>query len=377
MTHTIPRRPPLAVSLALCVGLVGLMGWLRLEVFRQWVLPVGYGVPLVLAGWSRNRRVLWTVVVIFAAMTIWKFFFLLHVGSPAQRYQHQVEALAVVSFIVDLAVRRNQDLEERSEELRTTNEELAKSQRELDRRRQQAEEASIRKSRFLAAVSHDIRTPANAISLLAELIQRRAADPAAAGEVPELAQELQKSSAGLVNLVSDVLDLTRLDIGRMELNAVEFELGAWLEEECRELRPLAEEKKLAFHWSVPAQPLRVRCDRTKLSRVMMNLIGNAIKFTERGQVHVRAELLPDGRPHVSVQDTGVGIAPEDIERIFDEFFQLKQADRDRNKGTGLGLSICKRLVETMGGTLTVNSSPGRGSTFAVVLPASVVMAGAG
>ena len=234
---------------------------------------------------------------------------------------------------------------------------------ELDAKRRDAEAASIRKSRFLAAVSHDIRTPANAVSLLAELIRRTANDPAQAGEIPEIAKDLERSSISLVNLVSDVLDLARLDLGHLELRKSEFDFSNWLMDHGRQLRPLAEKKHLEFVCDPPQAGIRLHPDRIKLSRVLTNLIGNAIKYTEKGQVHVSAGLLPDRRPRVIVGDSGIGIAPENLAVIFDEFAQLKNPDRVKSSGSGLGLSICKRLVELMGGTLEVVSPPAREARF--------------
>ncbi|HZN64791.1 MAG TPA: ATP-binding protein, partial [Tepidisphaeraceae bacterium] len=245
-------------------------------------------------------------------------------------------------------------------------------QRELDVRRREAEEASVRKTRFLAAVSHDIRTPANAISLLAELIRRTASNPALAGEVPELAREMQSSALSLVNLLGDVLDVARFDSGRIEVQECEFSLGELLAEEYRRMQPLAREKGLALEYCPPPEPLRVRGDRVKLSRVVGNLLGNAIKFTQEGSVRLNADCADNGRCRIRVSDTGIGIAPEHQRYIFDEFFQLSNPERDRNKGTGLGLAICKRLVDAMGGRLEVQSEPGKGSTFTVTLPTAGV-----
>lgn len=246
-------------------------------------------------------------------------------------------------------------------------------QRELDLRRREAEEASLRKTRFLAAVSHDIRTPANAINLMAELIRRSAATPALAGQVPELAERLQANTAALVDLVSDVLDLARFDSGKIELQETEFSLGDLLLDEGRNLLPLAQDKGLTLIVEPPPRPVWLRADRVKLSRVLANLMGNAIKFTPRGEVQVTADLTPRRDVVLRVRDTGVGIAPESIAHIFDEFVQLRNPERDRAKGTGLGLAISKRLVEVMGGTLAVDSAPGIGSTFTVTLPASCVL----
>jgi signal transduction histidine kinase len=241
-------------------------------------------------------------------------------------------------------------------------------QRELDARRREAEEASVRKTRFLAAVSHDIRTPANAISLLAELIRRTAANPALAGEIPDLAREMHESAMSLVNLLGDVLDVARFDSGKIEIQESDVSLASLLAEEYRRFQPLARDKGLALEFDPPPEDVKVRADRIKLSRVVGNLVGNAIKFTEQGRVRLEVHRNGDAWADVRVVDTGVGIAPEHQRYIFDEFFQLSNPERDRNKGTGLGLAICKRLVDAMGGRLKVNSTPGQGSTFTVSLP---------
>ena len=242
-------------------------------------------------------------------------------------------------------------------------------QRELDTRRREAEEASIRKTRFLAAVSHDIRTPANAISLLAELVRRTAGNAALVGEVPDLAQELHSSAVSLVSLLSDVLDIARFDSDKVELQESEFLLSTLLSDEQKQLLPLARQKGLSLEVNVPRDNIVVRTDRIKLARILGNLIGNAIKFTESGGVRIEAHKNGTGTVQISVSDTGVGIAPEHISHIFDEFFQLRNPERDRAKGSGLGLTICKRLVDAMGGEMSVQSTPGRGSTFTLTLPA--------
>jgi signal transduction histidine kinase len=246
---------------------------------------------------------------------------------------------------------------------------------ELDMRRREAEESSVRKSRFLAAVSHDIRTPANAISLLAELLDRTAGSPKLSEEVPEIARDLKTSALTLVNLVSDVLDLTRFDSGRIDLNETEFPLAQIIEDECRQLAPMARDKGLRFNCDLPPTALLIRADRVKLSRILGNLISNAIKFTTQG--HVSIQGLHDsqnGLVMVRVTDTGPGIPTEHHERIFDEFFQLRHANpQQRDNGSGLGLAICRRLAVAMGGKIEVTSVNGHGSTFTLSLPASVVV----
>jgi PAS domain S-box-containing protein len=248
-------------------------------------------------------------------------------------------------------------------------------QRELDLRRREAEESSVRKTRFLAAVSHDIRTPVNAINLMAEVIRRYSADPAVSSQIPELAKKLQANALALVELVSDVLDLARFDSGKIELLESEFALADLLGEECRQLQPLAEEKGLELVVEPFDRPIWLRTDRVKLARVINNLVGNAIKFTPRGTVRVRTELTPDveRRLLIHVEDTGVGIPPEHLSLIFDEFAQVHNPERDRTKGSGLGLAICKRLVGVMGGSVTVKSTVGQGSAFTLALPASILV----
>lgn len=247
---------------------------------------------------------------------------------------------------------------------------LKRLQAELDSRRRVAEEASVRKSRFLAQVSHDIRNPVNTISLLAELLYRTASQPAAAGEVATIAQDIRKNTISLIDLVSDVLDLTRFDTGRIDLEETDFSLTEMLLEECRGYREMAAEKKLAFECNLPVGPVHVRTDRVKLSRVLGNLLSNALKFTHEGKVRVEmAAVDTNGQPgHVQIRicDTGPGIPEEFQDRIFDEFFQLR--GNSNNRGAGLGLAICKRLVDAMGGTLSVQSAVGHGSTFSLSLP---------
>ncbi|MGD0461492.1 MAG: ATP-binding protein [Tepidisphaeraceae bacterium] len=152
-----------------------------------------------------------------------------------------------------------------------------------------------------------------------------------------------------------------------------FDFNDWLTVECRQVQPRAERKHLEFVCNPLQRSIRLSVDRNKLSRILTSLIDNAIKYTDSGHVHVLAELLPDGRPSVCVSDTGVGIAPEDLWAIAEEFAQGKSPDRPASGGLGLGLSVSKRFIEAMGGKLEVASQLGRGSTFTFTLPASCVV----
>jgi signal transduction histidine kinase/ActR/RegA family two-component response regulator len=249
----------------------------------------------------------------------------------------------------------------------------ARLQQEIDRRREQAEDESQRKTRFLAAVSHDVRTPANAISLTAEVIKQAGDDPKWAHEIPELAEALRSNAKLLVELVSDVLDLARFDSGKVEVDPTEFSLQDMVGKEVMQYQALASSAGLRLEGSSDAGPIWLRTDRMKLARVLSNLIGNAIKFTDRGGVAVKCSQAADGTVEVHVTDTGVGIQPAHLENVFDEFYQIKNPERDRSKGTGLGLAICKRLVDAIGCSLVVRSRFGEGTTFTIRIPQELVI----
>lgn len=252
----------------------------------------------------------------------------------------------------------------------------ARLQEELDQRTQLAEEASRRKTRFLAAVSHDVRTPANVINLMAEVIKQSATKPECVPEIPQMAASLQNNAKSLVELVSDVLDISRFDSGKIDLDLSEFSLREVIEAETSHYLPLARESGLELHCEFEDDPIWLATDRMKLARVLGNLIGNAIKFTESGEVritcrHRRAagtSHREDGIIEIEVSDTGIGISPAHQAHIFDEFYQIKNPERDRNKGTGLGLAICKRLIDAIGCSLVVRSVVGEGSAFTVCVP---------
>jgi signal transduction histidine kinase len=241
---------------------------------------------------------------------------------------------------------------------------------ELDLRRQSAEDASTRKTQILASVSHDIRSPLNAINLMAEIIRSKAGDPVRAADVPGLAERLKANVLSVSDLVTGVLDISSIDSGRIELHESVFSLDDLFEEEIDALLPLADNRGLYLFAEPSEFPIRLYTDRVKLARVIGNLITNAIKFTESGGVRLYARRESDGGAALSVSDTGIGISPTDRERVFDEFSQIRTpASRG---GWGLGLAICQRLVTAVGGTISVESEPGRGSTFRVRLPASCV-----
>ena len=247
--------------------------------------------------------------------------------------------------------------------------ERARAEEERQRALEAAEEASRRKTQFLSAVSHDLRTPINALSLQAELLARIVDlrdDPG--GELQLLAGDIRAVSANLIELINDLLDLTKFDSGAVDFRPSEFALDRWLATTVAPLELSARTKGLEFRWATDRPGRVLRTDRVKLGRVLVNLVGNAVKFTDEGEVAIRAGVDDQGWFRLEVRDTGSGIPSDQIGRIFDEFAQLRNPERDRTKGTGLGLAICRRLVEGVGGRLTVTSEPGRGSVFAASYP---------
>ena len=240
---------------------------------------------------------------------------------------------------------------------------------ELQRLRHEAEEASGRKTQLLTSISHDLRSPINSITLTADLIRRTADDTTLSADIPRLALRLKQNAQSLADFLDNTLDRSAFESGRLVLNETEFSLNEVLSAECSRLLPLAELKHLKLTWQGPQPPISLKADRTKLVRILTNLLTNAIKFTETGEVIVKATLTPDRMVEVRVRDTGIGIASEDLNRVFDDFAQFGGPAPDPNKGWGLGLPICQRLVKLMGGTIAVQSQPQIGTIFTVRLPA--------
>lgn len=243
------------------------------------------------------------------------------------------------------------------------------AQIELQRARDAAETASNRKTQFLSAVSHDLRTPVNALSLQAELLAvliEGRDDPD--GELHTLANDIRQVASNLIELINDLLDLTRFDSGAIDYQVSDFPLDDFLSKTLASLEVTAHKKNLEFTWRVDHAGRVIRGDRVKLGRVLVNLVGNAVKFTDSGSVAVFAGAEDSGGLVLSVRDTGPGIPEDQRQRIFDEFAQLRNPERDRTKGTGLGLAICRRLVEGVGGHLTVESKVGVGSRFTAWYP---------
>ena len=240
---------------------------------------------------------------------------------------------------------------------------------EIQDKSRQLEEASQHKSQFLANMSHELRTPLNAILGYTELM----AD-GAYGEPSEKMQEvlkrLEANGRHLLGLINDVLDLSKIEAGQLVLELSDYSVQDIAQTVRSTLEPLAVDKKLAFKVEVPARLPPGHGDGRRLMQVLINLVGNAIKFTDAGEVAIKAE-VNDGAFYVSVRDTGPGISAADQTKLFQEFQQADNAITKKKGGTGLGLAISKRIIEMHGGRIWVESQPGRGSTFAFTLPVTV------
>jgi signal transduction histidine kinase len=226
---------------------------------------------------------------------------------------------------------------------------------------------------MLASISHAIRTPIQSISLVAEIMRRTAADPSDARRTSMLAQRLQSHALSVAELLSEVIDLASFEQGKATVHESDFSLNELLEEQAQRLAPQAEARGLLLTVTPGLPPVSLRTDRAKLGRILANLVNNAIKFTSRGSVELSLLVDASQRVRIKVQDTGCGIRQENLPKIFGDFSQEDPAADRAGSGWGLGLAICKRLAGLLGGELLVDSEPGRGSTFEIVLPANVAI----
>jgi signal transduction histidine kinase/HAMP domain-containing protein/CheY-like chemotaxis protein len=280
--------------------------------------------------------------------------------------------------------RSNAELEDKAALLAAQNRDIETKNAEIERARQEIEEramqlalASKYKSQFLANMSHELRTPLNSLLILARLLAQNPGRNLTAKQV-EYANVIHSAGSDLLQLINDILDLSKVEAGRMDIHAERFPLSALLEDVQATFKPLTAEKGLEFAVETESDtPPELQTDRQRLRQVLGNLLANAVKFTERG--HVALRIGPDRRAArrgydggtvlaFSVEDTGIGIAPENLSTIFGAFQQGDGTLSRRYGGTGLGLSIAREVGALLGGEITADSELGRGSTFTLYLP---------
>jgi signal transduction histidine kinase/CheY-like chemotaxis protein/HAMP domain-containing protein len=275
--------------------------------------------------------------------------------------------------------RSNADLEDKAAQLATQktdieikNAEIEHARQEIEERARQLDQASRYKSQFLANVSHELRTPLNSLLILARLLAQNPAENLTTKQV-EYANVIHSSGSDLLLLINDILDLSKVEAGKLEIHPDQFELGTLVEDLRTVFEPMAADKHLRFAVvAEPGVPAQLHTDRQRLRQILHNLLSNALKFTQHGQVMLRIELArPPGEAAAigfSVTDTGIGISDDSLKTIFEAFQQGDGTTSRRYGGTGLGLAISREVAAALGGRITAHSQPGRGSTFILYLP---------
>ena len=271
-------------------------------------------------------------------------------------------------------VRALQEVRERQIDVERLNQELAETNRgvlalyaELDEKAGDLARASELKSRFLSNISHELRTPLNAILNITGLLLEHVDGPLSA-EQDRQVHFVREAATSLSEMVNDLLDLARIEAGRSVVRPTTFAVVDLFAALRGMFRALAPPDAVTLTFNDPSEIPPLETDEGKLSQILRNFIANALKFTERGEIRVTATLDPDGRVTFAVVDTGIGIAPEDQERIFEEFRQLDSALQRKATGAGLGLPLSRKLAELLGGCVAVASTVGVGSCFSVTIP---------
>lgn len=234
------------------------------------------------------------------------------------------------------------------------------------KRAQELEKISQVKSQFIAHVTHELRSPVNAIIGLAELL-KMASEKGQIAQIKERLSLMISSATNLRAIITNILDLSKLEAGKMEVSAERFDLSALLHEVAETTRILIGEKPVIVEVLAPLTSVVIRSDAVKIRQILVNLMSNAAKFTERGQIRLSVS-CPGDRMEMSVSDSGIGIKPENLERLFTAFSQIEDAKTKHYQGTGLGLTISRSLAQALGGEISVSSTFGKGTTFKVSLP---------
>jgi len=259
----------------------------------------------------------------------------------------------------DNLMRLNMELEER----------VARRTAELARAKERAEAADRVKSSFLATMSHELRTPLNAIIGFTGIMLQGLPGSLSDEQRKQLAI-VQNSGRHLLNLINDVLDISKIEAGELSLDSTVFDIGQSIEKAVKMVSPMAGQKGIAIETAISGEVGATRNDQRRVEQVLINILNNAVKFTEEGRVRVSGSR--EGDQYVlTVSDTGVGIAPDELEAIFKPFHQSETGRMRRHEGTGLGLSICRKILDMMGGAIGVASAPGQGSTFTVRFPIEI------
>jgi signal transduction histidine kinase/CheY-like chemotaxis protein len=272
----------------------------------------------------------------------------------------------LLTTLADLEAARN-ELDQLNTELENTNRGVVALYAELDERAEELRRASEIKTQFLSNMSHELRTPLNSIMALSRLLSDQVDGPLTAEQQRQVTY-IAHSAEALTALVNDLLDLAKVEAGRIDLHPTEFSTSELLGALRGMMRPLQTSDRVELVIEDRTNGLRLRTDEGKLAQVLRNLVSNALKYTEQGQVRVEVSTRPPGRIEFVVRDTGIGIPAAELKRIFDEFVQVRNPLQAKHKGSGLGLPLSRKLAGLLGGLISVESTPGVGSTFTLDIP---------
>ncbi len=262
--------------------------------------------------------------------------------------------------------KQNTELEIQGKELSAQSTELSRQNTELKMQKNQLDEANRLKSTFLSNMSHELRTPLNSVIALSSVLKRKLKTSIPEEEYSYI-DVIERNGKQLLELINDVLDLSRIESGRVEIEQADVDIKELVNEMTTLIDPQARENKISLKSLIKEGLPPLRSDGNKIRHILQNLIGNAVKFTEKGKVEVTA-FEKDKYMHIRVSDTGIGIPSDQIANIFDEFRQIDSSTSRKYGGTGLGLSISIRYAHLLGGTIEVESTPGKGSVFTLILP---------
>ena len=261
---------------------------------------------------------------------------------------------------------QTEELQSQSEELQQQSEELQEQNVELGAQREQVEEANRLKSEFLSNMSHELRTPLNSVMALSRVLLMQAKDKLSEEELNYL-EIIQRNGQNLLSLINDILDLSKIEAGKMDVTPKSFSVTSTIETIMERLEPVAEEKGIDMNQEIPDNLPQIESDEVRVHQILQNLMGNALKFTDQGSMTISAR-GDEKKVYIRVSDTGIGISAKDLSHIFQEFRQVDGTSARPYEGTGLGLAIAHKAARMLGGELTVQSDLGKGSTFTLVLP---------
>ena len=318
-------------------------------------------IPIILAALWWKRKGLLVAIFLVAVLIVSHTFLRLDVPTINDYFR----ALMFMGVSV-VTVMLSERITKSEEALRKLNKELDDKNRELEQANIRLQEADRLKSVFLASMSHELRTPLNSIIGFTGIILQ-----GMTGEITEEQRKqltMVKNSANhLLSLINDLLDISKIEAGKVELSLEEFRLDDVVREVVETFSPAVSEKGLELLTEVP-EGVILFSDKRRMKQVLMNLVSNAVKFTDRGSLNIAARALRDKNLEIRVTDTGIGIKKEDMNKLFEPFQQIDMPLTMKHKGTGLGLYLTKKLAALLGGDISAKSEYGRGSEFTFTIP---------